>query len=96
MRARYRESWRQQKLVTTKEPLKYDFDHFTFVSRRIAAGSRLRLVIQPVNSIWMQKNYNAAKQVSDETMADARPVTVTLVHDQAHPSALFVPFGQPE
>jgi hypothetical protein len=27
------------------------FDGFTFTSRRIAAGSRLRLVIAPVNSI---------------------------------------------
>ena len=28
-------------------------------------------------------------------MADARPVTVTLVHDKAHPSALYVPFQAP-
>ena len=42
VRARYRESQREAKLVTTKAPQKYDFDHFTFVSRQIAAGSRLR------------------------------------------------------
>jgi hypothetical protein len=29
-------------------------------------------------------------------MADARRVTVSLVHDKAHPSALYVPIGQPE
>ncbi len=28
-------------------------------------------------------------------MADARPVTVTLVHDQTHSSTLYVPLGQP-
>jgi hypothetical protein len=28
-------------------------------------------------------------------MADARPVTVTLLHDKAHPSTLYVPLGQP-
>jgi putative CocE/NonD family hydrolase len=95
IRARYRESQRKAELITTKAPLRYDFDHFTFVSRQIAEGSRLRLVIGPINSISTQKNYNSGKPVSDETMADARAVTVSLVHDKAHPSALYVPFGQP-
>ncbi|MBB4631384.1 CocE/NonD family hydrolase [Sphingosinicella soli] len=96
LRARYRESLREAKLVTSKAPLRYDFDKFTFVSRQIAKGSRLRLVVGPINSIHMQKNYNSGGVVSDETMADARPVTVKLLHDKAHPSALYIPFGQPE
>jgi putative CocE/NonD family hydrolase len=96
LRARYRESLRVGKLVMTREPLRYDFEHFTFVSRRIAAGSRLRLVIGPMNSIFTQKNYNSGKPVSEETMADARTVNVTLLHDKAHPSALYVPVGQPD
>lgn len=96
IRARYRDSLREPKLVTTKAPLRYDFDKFTFVSRQVAAGSRLRLVVAPINSISTQRNYNSGKNVSDETMADARPVTVTLVHDKAHPSALYVPMGRPE
>jgi hypothetical protein len=40
------------------------------------------------------KNYNSGKTVSDESMAYARPVTVMPVHDQAHPSTLYVPLGQ--
>jgi hypothetical protein len=28
-------------------------------------------------------------------MKDARAVTVTLYHDRAHPSALYVPLGRP-
>jgi predicted acyl esterase len=96
IRARYRESLREPKLVTTKAPQRYDFDHFTFVSRQVAAGSRLRLVIAPLNSISTERNYNSGKNVAEETMADARPVTVTLVHDKTHPSALYVPMGRPE
>ena len=96
MRARYRESLRQAKLVTTKAPLEYDFNRFTFTSRLIPAGARLRVVISPVNSIFSEKNYNSGKPVEQETMSDARPVTVTLFHDAAHPSALYVPFGQPQ
>jgi len=95
-RARYRTSLQSETLVTTKAPLRYDFDSFMFVSRRIAAGSRLRLVLGPINSISTQKNYNSGKPVSRETMSDARPVKVMLIHDQAHPSTLYVPLGQPE
>lgn len=94
-RARHRESRRAAKLVTTREPLRYDFDAFTFVSRMLRQGSRLRLVIGPANSTYIQKNYNSGGDVSSETMRDARAVTVKLYHDRAHPSALFVPLGQP-
>jgi uncharacterized protein len=94
-RARYREDRRHPKLIATHAPLKYDFDGFTFVARRVRTGSRLRLVIGPVNSIHSQKNYNAGGDVAAESMRDARTVTVKLFHDRSHPSTLFVPLGQP-
>jgi hypothetical protein len=53
----------------------------------------LRLVIAPINSIHSEKNYNAGGIVAEETMKDARPVTVTLYHDRGHPSTLYVPLG---
>ena len=95
-RARYREGIATEKLIATKAPLEYDFDTFTFTSRRIAAGSRLRLVIRPINSIFSEKNYNAAKPVELQTLKDARTVNVRLFHDAAHRSSLYVPLGQPE
>jgi putative CocE/NonD family hydrolase len=96
LRARHRVGLRIEKLIETRAPLRYDFDRFTFVSRRIKQGHMLRLVIGPNTSIVWQKNYNSGKPVADETMADARAVTVRLYHDAAHPSALIVPIGQPE
>ena len=51
-RARYRDSPRTAKLVTTREAQLYDFNGFTFTSRLLRQGSRLRLVIGPVNSIY--------------------------------------------
>ena len=95
-RARYREGLRVEKLIDTKEPLRYDFDRFFFVSRRIAQGHRLRLVIGPIHSIYWQKNYNSGKPVAEQSMQDARPVTVKLFHDAAHPSVLYVPIGHAE
>jgi uncharacterized protein len=96
IRARYRESLVRPKLIDTREPLLYSFERFMFVSRLIKAGHRLRLVIGAINSIFNQKNYNSGGVVSDETVRDARVVTVTLIHDASRPSVLHVPIGQPE
>jgi uncharacterized protein len=94
-RARYRESPYHSKPVEPGRPLRYDFEGFTFVSRMMAKGSRLRLVFGPLDSIYWQKNYNTGGIVAEETMQRARPVTVQLYHDEARPSALFVPVGRP-
>jgi uncharacterized protein len=96
MRARHRKSLRSEALIRSAAPLRYDFNRFTFVSRRLQARSRLRLIIGPLNSIHAQKNYNTGGEVARETIADARVVTVKLFHDESHPSALYVPMAQPE
>lgn len=93
LRARYRESLREPKLIDSRDPLRYDFEQFTFVARRIEQGSRLRLVIAPLNSIHWQKNYSSGGVVSDESVRDARLVTMKLFHDESHPSALHMPIG---
>lgn len=93
-RARYRESMAKEKLVDTKEPLLYEFDKFFFISRLVRQGHRLRIVVQANHTINWQKNYNSGKPVADETMADARTVTVRLFHDAAHPSTFSIPVGK--
>ncbi len=97
LRARYREGLERPKLIATPEPLRYEFDRFTFISRQVARGSRLRLVIAPMGRIigatFAEKNYNSGGCVAEETVADARPVGVRLFHDHQHPSALYVPLG---
>jgi hypothetical protein len=91
LRARYRESLRAEKLVTPGEINRYEFDGFTFFSRRIAKGSRLRLLIVSPNTIYLEKNYNRGGVVAAETGADARTAHVTLFHDEDHPSHLELP-----
>ncbi len=93
MRARYRKSLREAELVKPGAVERYDFDHFSFTARRIAKGSRLRLVLAPLNSMYSQKNYNSGGVVANESGKDARTVTVTLYHDASHPSALYVPIA---
>jgi putative CocE/NonD family hydrolase len=91
MRARYRESLRQEKLVTPGKTEKYVFDNFTFFSRRIAKGSRLRLFVHCPNSAATEKNYNSGGVVTLETAKDAKTAHITLAHDAEHPSALELP-----
>jgi uncharacterized protein len=93
MRARYRESPRQARLVPKGSIERYDFQRFTFAARRVRAGSRLRLIVAPMNSLYSEKNYNTGGVVADETGKDARTVNVTLYHDAQHPSALYVPIA---
>lgn len=91
VRARYRESLREEKAVTPGKTEKYVFDNFTFFSRRIAKGSRLRLFIHCLNTPSTEKNYNSGGVVAAETAKDAKTAHVTLVHDAEHPSALELP-----
>lgn len=96
IRARYRKSLREAELIRTRDPLRYDFQRFTFVARQMKKGSRLRLAIGPINSIFSQKNYNSGGIVAEESIQEAQPVTVKLWHDESHPSVLHVPFGRSE
>ncbi|HEY2546672.1 MAG TPA: CocE/NonD family hydrolase [Candidatus Acidoferrum sp.] len=91
IRARYRESLRQEKLVTAGKVEKYVFDNFTFFSRRVAKGSQLRLLVHCPNTTSIEKNYNSGGVVALETGKDARTAHVTLFHDAEHASALELP-----
>ena len=95
MRARYRESLREEKPVPAGTIEKYTFDNFTFFSRRVARGSRLRLVVRSINSTGAEKNYNSGGVVAAETGKDARTAHIALVHDADHPSALELPIVKP-
>lgn len=91
LRARYRDSTEKEVLVPPGEVVRYEFSRFSWFSRRVSRGSRLRLVVSCPNSMYTQKNYNSGGVVADETAKDARTAHVVLYHDAAHPSALEIP-----
>lgn len=72
----------------------YEFKSFTFFSRRIAKGSRLRLLLHSPNSIQSEKNYNSGGVVANESGEDARTAHITLYHDADHASYLEIPIGR--
>ncbi len=91
IRASYRDSLTERKPVPAGQAVKYEFTSFPWFSRKVAKGSRLRLVVKSPNSIYTQKNYNSGGDVASETAKDARTAHITLLHDAAHPSALELP-----
>ena len=95
MRARYRESLREAKAVEPGKIEKYVFDNFTFFSRQVAQGSRLRLVVRSINSTGTEKNYNSGGVVAAETGKVAKTAHISLVHDAEHPSTLELPIVKP-
>lgn len=94
MRARYRESLREARPVVAGKVEKYVFDNFTFFARRIAKGSRLRLVVRSINSPGAEKNYNSGGLVAAETGKDAKTAHISLVHDPEHASTLELPIAK--
>src|SRR5262249_31330505 len=90
LRARYRDSTEKESLVPLGQAVRYDFTSFTWFSRRISKGSRLRLVISSLNTPGLEKNYNSGGVVAGETAKDARTAHVAVYHDAAHPRALEI------
>ena len=92
-RARYRNGWARPQLVATNTAIRYDFSDFTFMSRLIRKGERIQLIVGPSSSNLVEKNYNTGGVIANTSMAEARTVTVKLLHDRAHPSALYLPIA---
>ena len=90
-RLRYRESVGQEKLVKSGEIVRCDFAPGLFVARKLAKGSRLRLVISSPNSPAVQKNYNSGGIIAEETARDARTAHIKVHHDAEHASAIELP-----
>ncbi len=93
MRARYRKDLRKGEPVEPGKVERYDFEGFDFVARRLAKGSRLRLVFGPINSMHVEKNYNSGGVVAAESGENAKTVRVKLHHDTRYPSSLVVPIA---
>jgi len=93
LRARYRESLTEPKLVKPGEINRFELQGFAWFGRRLAKGSRLRLVLTCPNSIYWEKNYNSGGDVSRETRKDARTAHIRVHQDGEQASYLQVPIS---
>ena len=91
IRARYRESLRQAKLVQPGAINLYTLDTFYYFSRSIGKGSRLRLLLTGANPQGTARNFNGGGNPNAESGRDARTATISVYHDAKHPSVLELP-----
>ncbi len=91
IRARYRNSLEKPELVKFGEINLYEMKAYNFFARTLEKGSRLRLVVFPLNTPEMQKNYCGGGIVSQETKNDTRGAVIKLYHNEKYQSTLEIP-----
>lgn len=80
-----RMTWKKGKIYHVK------IDNAPWMSKKMAAGSKLITLIHPAIGYYWEKNYGSATPVSRQTAADAKENTITLYMDKAHPSMIKIP-----
>ncbi len=78
LRVRYRNSLRTPTPAPINGAFRVTLADFQFFARRIAQGSRLRLLVHAPNSIYTQKNFNSGGDVGRESGVDARTARISL------------------
>lgn len=91
IRARYRRGDDVPVPVAPGKQERYTFDRFSFMSRTIGPGSRVRLVISPMGlSFHEQRNRNSGGSVVDETAQENRVANIRVALGEGK-SQLFLP-----
>jgi predicted acyl esterase len=93
LRARHRNGVDREDAVVPGRVERYTFDRFYWTSREIRAGSRLRVLVAPMNTPFRDKNYNSGGNTIEETGADARTAVIRILHGPEYPSKLVLPVG---
>lgn len=91
LRARHRNGVDKSELVTPGTVERFAFDRFYWFSRELKKGSRIRIVVAPLNSPDRDKNYQNGGNTIQESGADARTATVRIHHGPTYPSRLVLP-----
>lgn len=79
LRLRYRDGLSEPpRLMPAGKPQTFEFPRWRLAATRIDAGCRLRLVLRVPASIDLERQMNAAKPVTDQTLADATPGALRL------------------
>ena len=93
LRLRWRVGFDAERPVVPGEPMTVRFSDARFFARALARHSRIRLVVRHGMSLAFQRNGHSGKPVHEETMADRRVATVTVIHDGPGRSRLMLPLA---
>lgn len=91
IRARFRHGMGHEELVTPGRIESYVFDGFNLTDQRLPAGSRLRLVLAPVDTPYVECNDNTGGPLGVGGTRNGRVATFSVHMDPEHPSFLELP-----
>ena len=89
-RARYREGFDKQVLLTPGEPAKLAW-HIGFTSIIFNKGHRIRVTIASTGAPFYEPNNQTGGPQTVDWMKTTQPAINTIWHDTAHPSRIIVP-----
>lgn len=93
LRARFRKGRDHEELVRPGVIDSYPFDGFFYVVRRLPKGTRLRVIVTPMDDPGYERNFNSGGRLGYESLKDAKVAHVSLHLDAAHPSYLELPLA---
>ena len=91
IRAKYRNSTEKAELVVPGEINLFAMKAYYFFARTLSKGSRLRLLIKPLNTPEYEKNYCGGGQTSKETGANSKEAIIKIHHNLQYPSSIVLP-----
>jgi len=94
LRARYRESLSDPKLLTPGEVYEFKIE-LGPVGARVGAGSRLRLNISSSDFPQWDRNLNTGGTPLQDSALVAAPATQTVLHDTDHRTRITLPVRRP-
>jgi putative CocE/NonD family hydrolase len=90
LRARYREGFDHQKLLTPGEPAKLKW-HIGWTSIILNAGHRLRITVSSTGAPLYEPNNQTGGPQTLDWMKETKPGTHTILHEKAHASRVLLP-----
>jgi predicted acyl esterase len=89
IRARFRNG--PEQLLTPGQVERYRSVRAFWNSTRLEKGSRIRLVVAPLEDLDWHRNFNSGGDLVHETAKDAKVATVSIHHDLRAPSTIDLP-----
>jgi len=94
VRARFRRGLEKEILVTPGVVEPYVFDGFYLTDRVLPAGTRIRLVLSPLDTPDWERNDNTGGPLGIRSVAAGRVATIRVHLDAQHPSYLELPIAK--
>ncbi|MEN3940229.1 CocE/NonD family hydrolase [Prosthecobacter sp. SYSU 5D2] len=93
MRARYRDGFEKQVLLTPGEParLRWSIGHTSLI---LNAGHRLRITVSSTGAPLYEPNSQTGGSQHKDWLQDTQKATHTVLHEKAHPSRVLLPVMQ--